>query len=159
MFRTLIGTRSLLPVSFLIAGGLYQFRPRSRVLCDTGFLSSNIGSKEQLHGVNLESRTITSKGVTRLGGRLDYYQLTYGSFTGMVAGWVFGRISKYLVFFIVSTLMSTEYLKAKHLIDTDPITTAVFNWSSKHLNEGVSLDNPSFKVTFLASFLIAAINS
>lgn len=96
---------------------------------------------------------------SRFNGKLDYHQLTFGSFTGMASGYVIGRVSSFLVFWIVSTLMGAEYLALAGLIDVKPLNKAIYRWGRSALNQEILVDDPSFKVSFLLSFVIAAFYS
>lgn len=104
---------------------------------------------EPLHG----------KGLSRFDGKLDYHQLTFGSFAGMVSGYFFGRISKILVGVIVTSLMGAEYLAMSGHIDLRPFYNKVYQWCLNHWHQEVLVNDPSFKYSFGAAFLISAYNA
>lgn len=102
---------------------------------------------------------VRGQGLSRLNGKLDYHQLTFGSFAGMVSGYFFGRISKILVGFVVTGLMATEYLAASGHIDMRPLYKSVYNWCLRHWHQEILVEDPSFKYSFSLAFIIAAYNA
>lgn len=102
---------------------------------------------------------LKGQGLSRFDGKLDYHQLTFGSFAGMVSGYFFGRISKILVGAIVTGLMATEYLAASGHIDLRPFYKSVYNWCLSHWHQEILVEDPSFKYSFGLAFVIAAYNA
>jgi len=105
------------------------------------------------------AQPLSGHGKSHFDGKLDYDQLTFGSFIGMVSGYFFGRISKILVGAIVTSLMATEYLGAAGYVDLTPFYSAVYRLFRKHFNQEVLVDDPSFKYSFSLAFLISAYNA
>lgn len=136
---------TMLAVSGFSAFSFSQLYPRRLVL-----------NEPVAQPVSIAQYTDTGNGKTRLNGRLDYHQLTYGSFLGMVTGYLFGRVSRLLVGWIVTTLMGAEYLSSAGYIDVKPLETAIYNWGSRNLNQELLVNDPSFKYSYLLSFIVAA---
>lgn len=130
-------------------------RPSRKILCEspsqTKLPPGYLQSPDSLSSRNLDT--------TRVRGKLDYQQLTFGSFLGLVTGFVFGRVSKYLVTLFVSTVMGIEYLKSTGYVDLTPVYRNIYNFSKRHLHQAIAVDDASFKYSFAISFLISAFNS
>lgn len=90
---------------------------------------------------------------------MDYHQLTFGSFAGLLTGFVVGKVSKILVTLFVSVVMGAEYLGAAGYVDLTPVYRGIYRFSKHHLSQEVLVDDPSFKYSFAAAFLISAFNS
>lgn len=96
---------------------------------------------------------------SRLGGKLDYEQLSVGSFTGLLTGYVVGKISKLLVFLTVTGLLTLQYLESRGIIRrrTIPMLSNMARYAEENVDvKEFMLDQPSFKVSFMSSFIIAA---
>lgn len=135
---------------------LYTFRPR-RVLCEAAV--ARPASAPITLDLPSSRRTVDAKGVKRFNGLLDYHQLTFGSFAGFICGYVIGKVSNVLASFLLSSLFLAEWLQYSKKVDLSPFTSRIYNVSSKYLNQGVLLEDPSFKVSFLVAFLVSAFNA
>lgn len=94
---------------------------------------------------------------SRFHGYLDYRELCIGSVTGLILGVVIGKFSSALVFLSLASYFLVQFLEANNIV--------VIPWK-KIIRVGTEdievkelvLSNPSFKLSFVSSFLIAAFN-
>lgn len=94
---------------------------------------------------------------SRFGGKLDYGELCLGSLTGLFLGVVVGKLSSVLVFISVSSYLLLQFLENRGMI-TIP-WTSILNIGSRQWDLKLLFFNkPSFKVSLVSSFLIAAFN-
>lgn len=94
---------------------------------------------------------------SRFNGKLDYSELCLGSLTGLFLGVVVGKLSSVLVFVSVSTYLLLQFLENRGMISipwTSILNIGNRQWDLKQL----FFDKPSFKVSLVSSFLIAAFN-
>lgn len=108
--------------------------------------------------IRYEDDIVTRRG-RRFGGYLDYQQLSVGSFTGLLSGYIVGKISKLLVFLTVTGLLTIQYLQSRGIITRRSLP--MLGDMARYAQDKVDvtefmLDQPSFKISFLSSFIIAA---
>lgn len=150
------------PKSFIRARILSQFRTKTSVAVGLGAAAglgvptlANYARRNRL--VRNDSIAVIQGNKQETKARIDYHQLTYGSFLGMIAGYIFGQVSRMLVGWVVVTLMGSEYLKQAGYIDTKPLEATIHNFCRKTMHLDVFVEDPSFKYSFGAAFLIAAV--
>lgn len=93
------------------------------------------------------------------GGKLNYQELSVGSFAGLLCGYVAGKLSRLLVFIAVTGMLSLQFLQSRGIVDihTLPLVRSAARWANDRFgNKEFLLDKPSFKASFLTSFVIAA---
>lgn len=125
----------------------------------TKILNDVVYSTPDIQVVHRPGTTNTGRGLARFDGRLDYHQLSYGSFAGMVTGYIFGKISRVLVAIVVGTVLTAEFLQFQGQLDFSPWANAIYDWSAEKIHNGISVKDPSFKFGFGAAFLVAAFNA
>ncbi|ONH67777.1 Protein FUN14 [Cyberlindnera fabianii] len=114
---------------------------------NTGRLESNIKS--------LDPTTTPNTPVTsRFGGKLQYRQLCYGSLIGLFTGVVIGKLSSVLGFITLSSIL---LLQTRGIISV-PWTRIVRVGSDRINVRELFLEDPSFKISFALTFIIAAFN-
>lgn len=94
---------------------------------------------------------------SRFNGKLEYSELCLGSITGLFLGVVVGKLSSLLVFVSVSTYLLFQFLENRGMISipwTSILNIGNRKWDVKQL----FFDKPSFKISLVSSFLIAAYN-
>ncbi|SCU78836.1 LAME_0A06040g1_1 [Lachancea meyersii CBS 8951] len=107
--------------------------------------------------VGVPVRTVESK--VR---KLNYRQLCLGSIIGLVAGVVVGKISTVLVFLTAFGLLSVQWLENRGLVDKRS-TWGLSKYVLRTGKESVDLntliwEKPNFKIPFLLTFVLAAVN-
>lgn len=100
---------------------------------------------------------------SRFGGKLDYRQLCIGSILGLVAGVVVGKISTLLVYVAAVGFLAVQWLQNRGVIDKSATGSIFTRYIIKTGRETVDLntliwERPSFKISFLLTFLLAAAN-
>lgn len=94
---------------------------------------------------------------SRFSGKLDYSELCLGSLTGVFLGVIVGKLSSVLVFVSVSTYLLLQFLENRGMISipwTSILSMGNRKWDLKRL----FFDKPSFKISLVSSFMIAAYN-
>lgn len=94
---------------------------------------------------------------SRFGGKLDYQELSIGSVTGLFLGLIVGKLSSAIVFLSLSTYFLLQFLESRNII-TIPWNQIVQIGSSRINVKELFLHKPSFKISFVLTFLIAAYN-
>lgn len=94
---------------------------------------------------------------SRFGGKLDYQELTIGSITGLFLGILAGKLSSAIVFLTLSCYLLTQFLENRGII-TIPWRHFVNVGSGRIDVKKLVLNQPSFKISFVLTFLIAAFN-
>lgn len=94
---------------------------------------------------------------TRFHGLVDYRELSMGSITGMVLGVVIGKLLHVLVVVLMVAYFAWQYLAQQGMVRA-PLVGRVVNIGKKHVNVDELVQNPSFKVSFVAAFAVAAFN-
>lgn len=94
---------------------------------------------------------------SRFNGKLDYGELCLGSLTGLFLGIVVGKLSSVLVFVSVLSYLLLQFLENRGMI-TIP-WTSILNIGNRQWDLKLLFFNkPSFKISLVSSFLIAAFN-
>lgn len=105
----------------------------------------------------------TTRARSRFNGKLDYRQLCYGSILGVFLGVVVGKISSLLVFLGASAYLGLQFLQNRGVIDKGSTQRLLQGLTIKTSSESIDLntlvwERPSFKVSFLLTFVLAAVN-
>lgn len=122
------------------------------------------GSLQKVQEVGLPSKEPKDhKTTSRFNGKLDYRQLCYGSIIGVFLGVVVGKISSLLVFLTVSAYLGLQFLQNRGAIDKGSTQRLLQGLTIKTSGESIDLntliwERPSFKVSFLLTFVLAAVN-
>lgn len=93
---------------------------------------------------------------------LNYQQLTIGSMTGAVSGYVVGKLSKAIVVLVVSGYLSLQFLYSRGIPipGLTYLSQTVVQWGREKLSlRELLLEQPSFKVSFISAFIVGAIYS
>lgn len=103
------------------------------------------------------------KRTSRLNGKLDYRQLCIGSICGLVLGVVVGKISMLLVYFTGVGLLTLQWLQNRDIINKNATTNLFAKYIIRSGKETIDLntliwERPSFKISFLLTFILAAAN-
>lgn len=131
----------------LILGGSFALLSRSPIRNDV--------YKQPLQKPVASSRI--SRPRSRLGGKLDYGQLCIGSVTGLFLGIIAGKLSSVIVFLSLSSYLLLQFLENRGIV-TIP-WRAVITLGGERLDlKDLFFAQPSFKISFVSSFLIAAFN-
>lgn len=89
--------------------------------------------------------------------KLNYEDLCFGSISGLVLGVAVGRYSSLLVFLTLSAYLLLQFLENRGFIRIP--WNSIVDIGQKRIDlHALFFRRPSFKVTFAASFLIAAFN-
>ncbi|CDO95699.1 unnamed protein product [Kluyveromyces dobzhanskii CBS 2104] len=94
--------------------------------------------------------------------RANYRQMCYGSILGLVFGVIFGKISSLLVFITGFGFVGLQFLQNRGVISSDS-TRSLSKYAVTIGREKVDLntliwEKPSFKVSFILTFVLAALN-
>ncbi|VEU24029.1 DEKNAAC105244 [Brettanomyces naardenensis] len=92
------------------------------------------------------------------GGKLSYKELTLGSVFGLVSGLIVGQLSTVFVFIALGAYLAVQYLHAQGIL-TIPVTKIIRIGSEDIDVRKMVFDRPSFSITYILSFLVAAYNS
>lgn len=95
---------------------------------------------------------------SRFDGKLDYGELCVGSLTGLFVGFVVGKLSSAIVFLAASSYLLLQFLENRGII-TIPWTSVFTLGNRKWDLKTLFFRQPSFKISFFSSFLIAAFNA
>lgn len=149
VFRQIAIRNSKVAVPVLLSSAVL-FGPKSYVLNDAILRSQ---PQQYYQPQAFQAKVHTS----RFNGKLDYSELCLGSITGLFLGVVVGKLSSVLVFVSVSTYLLFQFLENRGMISIP--WTSIFNignrkWDVKQL----FFNKPSFKISLVSSFLIAAYN-
>lgn len=94
---------------------------------------------------------------SRFGGKLHYKQLSYGSLSGLFLGVVIGKLSGVFAFVALSIYLCFQFLESRGIIK--------IHWNNfidlgpDAINfEELFFEDPSFKISFVLTFIIAAFN-
>lgn len=135
-------------VPFVLSGAILRTQP---VIFNDALSVSNPQRNYLPPAVQAKVRT------SRFNGKLDYSELCLGSLTGLFLGIVVGKLSSVLVVISVSTYLLIQFLENRGMISipwTSILNIGNRKWDVKQL----FFDKPSFKVSLVLSFLIAAFN-
>jgi uncharacterized membrane protein (Fun14 family) len=125
-----------------------QFQPR---ISNDSVVSSEYGQSRFQTAIPHKSR---------FNGKLDYEQLSVGSFTGLLSGYIVGKLSRIIAFITLSGLLTLQFLQSRGFISTSdiPLANRAFRWLRDRFNVSeFILEKPSFKISYLLSFGIAAL--
>lgn len=148
---------SMMPKMKLLVGSVGTFylvnklQSKSTIFNDAAFAGNRGFSTQQ--PVVPEQKVINS----RFGGKLDYQELTIGSITGLFLGILAGKLSSAIVFLTLSGYLLTQFLENKGIISI-PWRQFVNIGSERIDVKRLVLNQPSFKISFVLTFLIAAFN-
>lgn len=99
----------------------------------------------------------TDAGLPKVKKSLDYQDLTYGSIFGLFFGVIIGKLSYILGVISLGGFFALEFLEQRGIIKIP--WNGIVTFGKQRINlKALLLENPSFKLTFLLSFLIAAWN-
>ncbi|KAK9455258.1 hypothetical protein V1511DRAFT_499913 [Dipodascopsis uninucleata] len=88
---------------------------------------------------------------------IDYRELAVGSFLGLFVGLLIGKFSRLLVFFVGSTYLFLQFLTTRGIIKLP--YNRLYGWARTKLGDKeLILENPSFKLAFGSSMIVAAAN-
>ncbi|GME92671.1 unnamed protein product [[Candida] boidinii] len=90
-----------------------------------------------------------------LGGRLNYQELSIGSMAGLILGIIAGKLSSVIVFTSISIYLTIQFLNAKGII-TVPFTRIIKVGAQSIDIRAMIFEQPSFNITFILTFLLAA---
>lgn len=104
-----------------------------------------------------------AKRKSRLDGKLDYRQLCMGSILGLVLGVVVGKVSTLLVYVTAAGLLGLQWLQNRGIVDKNATQSLFARYIVKSGRETLDLntliwERPSFKLSFLLTFVLAAAN-
>lgn len=145
---------SILRASFkalpVLIGSSVLLRPRPIVHNDVAISAP----QRQYAPLSIQAKVNTS----RFNGKLDYGELCFGSLTGLFFGFLVGKLSTAIVFLSVSTYLMLQFLENRGVISIP--WTSVFTLGNRQFDlKTLFFNKPSFKFSFLSSFLIAAFNA
>ncbi|KAG5358663.1 hypothetical protein CJU89_5304 [Yarrowia sp. B02] len=127
--------------------------------------------QQVINNVNRDVERVAQQ-VEQASKKVDYQQLTIGSFVGLISGVVIGKFSKVLVWVLGGAGLLIQFLKSRGIVESNPLTSKSFRESVYHKLKGVAMvlgldeadyqelikDKPSFNIAFFFSFLVAAWN-
>lgn len=143
--------------SLLLSATLLQvLKPRGSILNDT-----IIGVNQKM-GLPNEIGLPTRSYPSRSNRRAIYSQLCYGSIVGVICGVIVGKISSLLVFITGIGFLCLQFLQNRGMISSDS-TRSLSHYAVKIGREKIDLntllwDRPSFKISFILTFGLAALN-
>lgn len=90
---------------------------------------------------------------------LNYEHLTLGSMTGLFTGYVIGKLSKVLVALVLAGYLTSQFLASRgvQVPGTAYLSSTVLQWGKQRATLENILENPSFKLSFVSAFTVAAI--
>lgn len=94
---------------------------------------------------------------SRFNGKLNYQELSIGSVTGLFLGIIVGKLSTAILFLTLSTYLLLQFLESRDII-TIPWNTIIDIGSERINLKELIFHKPSFKISFILSFIIAAYN-
>uniref|UniRef100_A0A060T2V1 ARAD1A03564p n=1 Tax=Blastobotrys adeninivorans TaxID=409370 RepID=A0A060T2V1_BLAAD len=99
----------------------------------------------------------------RFGGKLNYEELSIGSFTGLLCGYVVGKLSTLFAVLIATGLLAFQFVESRGYVRSPallPLVGDAIQWGRRKLDvETLVVEHPSFKISYALSFLIAAFNA
>ncbi len=148
--------------SLLIGGGalMHAIQPSQYILNDSIVGVQQRGDLQQELGLPTRSELRTVQGGK--GTKVNFRQMCYGSIMGLFFGVIVGKISSLLVFITGVGLLGMQFLQNRGVISSDS-TRALSKYAITVGKEKIDLntllwDRPSFKVSFLLTFVLAAFN-
>lgn len=164
--------------------GASPFRSPALVGSSIGLVGATIYNRFYLHNREISNNTAAATATlrnaepiqiqqpaitaTRPGPRglqrvLNYQHLTIGSMLGLMSGFVVGKLSKVLVMLVVAGCLTTQFLISRGITILPQGTASylgntVVQWGREKVTLKTLLtEDPSFKVSFLSAFVVAAI--
>lgn len=134
--------------SFLLLSSFSLFAP-SKIYNDTVFKENSIDVSNLPQSVGYKK--------SRFGGKLNYEELTIGSITGLFLGIIIGKLSSVFMFFTLSCYFMIEFLESRNIINI-PWSYIITVGKEKVDVKELVLQKPSFKISFVLAFIIAAYN-
>lgn len=130
-----------------------------------------VSQQQVINNVNRDVERVSQQ-MEQATKKIDYQQLTIGSFVGLISGVVIGKFSKVLVWVLGGAGLLIQFLKSRGIVESNPLTSKGFREGVYHKLKGVAMvlgldetdyqelikDKPSFNVAFFFSFLVAAWN-
>lgn len=100
--------------------------------------------------------TTTKTGLQRY---LNYQHLTLGSMTGLASGYLIGKLSKVLVVLLVTGFLTTQFLVSRgiRVPGASYVGGGVVEWGKGKVTWENVVSQPSFKGSFVAAFVVAAL--
>lgn len=100
---------------------------------------------------------------SRFNGKLDYRQLCIGSIMGLILGVVVGKVSTLLVYITAAGFLGLQWLQNRGIVDKNATQSLFARYIIKSGRETLDLntliwERPSFKLSFLLTFVLAAAN-
>lgn len=128
---------------------------RSPILNETTHL--NLGPVRAQLKDNLAFKDKAASEQSWLQRHVNYQELCIGSVTGLFLGIIAGKLSSAIVFLTLAGYFLTQFLESRGIV-TIPWKRVV-NVGSENIDiKKLVLEQPSFKVPFVLTFLIAAYN-
>lgn len=142
----------------------------SYMLSPSKFIYNDSATAADIGGTILKQSGLTQEEVEVIKGerklQLDYRGLSLGSILGVGLGVLIGKISGVLAYFTVAAFLVLQWMKNRGLIDKNSSQLrGVYKLARVGMidEEGnarfVNGENLCFKLSFLVSFLLAAINT
>lgn len=142
-----------------------------RIYADSFQQHQPVSQQQVINNVNRDVERV-SQTVEQASKKIDYQQLTIGSFVGLISGVVIGKFSKVLVWVLGGTGLLIQFLKSRGIVESNPLTSKSFREGVYHKLKGVAMilgldetdyqelikDKPSFNLAFFLSFIVAAWN-
>lgn len=106
-------------------------------------------------GTGIQQQTPRYDGA--FGGRLNYQELSIGSFVGLFTGIIIGKLSHVLWFASLGCYLLIQWLQARHVIDIK--MSRMVKLGTRQIDvQRMVFERPSFSVSFVLLFLISAWN-
>jgi len=95
------------------------------------------------------------------GSKIDAHELSIGSFTGLITGYLAGKISRSFVFVIGGAFLLLQFLSSRNIIHVpwNQLRNLLRNRVNMDAFQSKLLTNPSFKAAFGSTFVIGALYS
>ncbi|KAK7205759.1 hypothetical protein BZA70DRAFT_276972 [Myxozyma melibiosi] len=143
---------TLLAAGTSVSAIAYLQLSKPKVLCDFAVRSTD---RDLYTAARSDAKAVANE-VRK--SRLDYRELSIGSFMGLFVGYLVGKLSKLLVFVSSSTYLFLQFLESRGLI-TMPYSS-LYSWAKKRYGDKeLILENISFKVAFALASAVAAANA
>ncbi|GME79480.1 unnamed protein product [Ambrosiozyma monospora] len=148
-------------LSLGLAGAVTAFATHNNPLKNDS--SYNTIQAEATNALNDVNRAFTPEKKTprfdgAFGGKLNYTHLSIGSMFGLVIGLCVGKLSSLFVFISLGVYLSVQFLNQKGIINIT--TTKFIKVGNSYVDiRDMILEQPSFNIPFILSFLIGAYNA
>lgn len=126
-------------------------------------IHNDTGSLTQLQQPSLDLSTTTNGSPqqqyheSRFNNYLNYEELTIGSMVGLFLGVIIGKLSQVIVFVSLLSYFLIEFLENKNIIHIPWNYFITIGKEQINLKQ-LFFEKPSFKISFVLSFIIAAYN-